>query len=147
MSENSVSDSNLRPPKYNGKGGRHFVIFSLHFRAWSNTQGCGDVLDADFDIALPSKESERTELLVKRSDSDAAVKADVKAKLIALEMNAKAIYGLIFALQTEDMLNKATLQQSADSDWPTEKFPDIWKEICKEENPKDEMTEMDMEDE
>ena len=70
MSENSVSGSNLRPPKYNGKGGRHFVIFSLHFRAWLNTQGCWGVLDAEFDIALPSKESERAVLLVSASSSD-----------------------------------------------------------------------------
>ena len=62
-------------------------------------------------------------------------------------MNAKAIYGLTLALQTEDMLNKVTLQQSTDSDWPTGKFPGIWKEICEEENPKDEMAEMDTEDE
>jgi hypothetical protein len=27
MSENSVSGSNLRPPKYNGNGGRAFVVF------------------------------------------------------------------------------------------------------------------------
>ena len=50
-------------------------------------------------------------------------------------------------MQTEDMLNKVTLQHSADSDWLTGKFPDIWKEICKEENPKDKMVEMNMEDE
>ena len=116
MFENSVSGSNLRPPKYNGKGGRHFVIFSLHFRAWLNTQGWASVLDADSDMALPSKESERTELLVKASSSDAAVNADAKIKLIALGINAKAIYGLILALQTKDMLNKVTLQQSATSD-------------------------------
>ena len=58
------------------------------------------------------QESERTELLVKASSSDAAVKADAKTKLIALDMNAKAIYGLILALQTEDMLNKVTLQHA-----------------------------------
>jgi len=147
MSENSVSGSNLRPPKYNGNGGRAFVVFVLHFKAWLNTQGCGGVLDADFDIALPSSESERATLLVALSGSDAAAKADAKTKLIALDMNAKATYGLILALQTEDMLNKVTLQQSADPNWPTGKFPEIWKEICDEENPKDEMAEMDMEDE
>ena len=74
------------------------------------------------------------------------MKTNVKTKLIALDINAKAIYGLILALQTEDMLNKVTLQQSTDSDWPTGKFPDIWKEICEEENPKDEMAEMDIKD-
>ena len=89
MSENSVSGSKLRSPKYNGKGGRHVVIFSLHFRAWLNTQGWADVLDRDFDIALPSKESERTELLVNAPSSDAAVKADAKAKLIAFKSNLR----------------------------------------------------------
>ena len=74
------------------------------------------------------------------------MKADTKTKLTALDMNANAIYGLILALQTEGMLNKVTLQQSAGSDWPTGKFPQIWKEICAEENPKDEMAEMEMED-
>ena len=69
-----------------------------------------------------------------------------KTNLIVLGINAKAIYGLILARQTEGMLNKVTLQQSAGSDWPTGKFPQIWKEICAEENPKDEMAEMDMED-
>ena len=53
---------------------------------------------------------------------------------------------MILVLQTEVMLNKVTLQQSADSDWPTGKLPDIWIEMCEEENPKDEMAEMDMED-
>ena len=67
--------------------------------------------------------------------------------MIALDINTKAIYGLILALQTKDMLNKATLQHSTDFDWPTGKFPDIWKKNCEEENPKDEMAEMDMEDE
>ena len=125
MSENSVSGSNLRPPKYNGKGGRDFVVFSLHFRAWLNTQGCGSVLDADLDIALPTKESDRATLLVAVSRSDATAKTDAKTKLIALDVNAKATYGLILALQTEDMLNKVTLQQSADPNWPTGKFPEI----------------------
>ena len=110
MFENSVSGSNLRPPKYNGKGGRHFVIFSLHFRAWLNTQGWAAVLDRDFDITLPGKESQRAALLVNASSSsDATVKADAKTKLIVLDINAKAIYGLILALQTEDILNKVTL--------------------------------------
>ena len=45
------------------------------------------------------------------------------------------------------MLNKVTLQQSADPDWTTGKCIAIWKQICKEENPEDEMAEMDMEDE
>ena len=71
-------------------------------------------MDTDFDIALPSSESERATLLVALSGSDAAAKADAKTKLIALDMNAKATYGLILALQTEDVVNKATLQQSAD---------------------------------
>ena len=48
-------------------------------------------MGANFDIVLPSKESERIELLVKRSDSDPALKTDAKAKLIVLEMNAKGI--------------------------------------------------------
>ena len=103
------------------------------------------MLDADFDIALPSKESEITELLINASSPDATVKAEAKTKCITLDMNVKAIYGLILALQTEDMLNKVTLQQSAGSDWPTGKFSDIWKEICEEENPKDEKAEMDIE--
>ena len=103
------------------------------------------MLDAGFDTALPSKESEITELLTNASSPDGTVKAEAKTKFIALDMNAKAIYGLILALQTEYMLIKATLQQSADSDWPTGKFSDIWKEICEEKNPKDEMAEMDIE--
>ena len=103
-------------------------------------------MDADFDIALPGKESERAALLVSASSFDATVKANAKTKLIALDMNVKAICGLILALQIEDMLNKATLQQSADSDWPTGKFPDIWKEIFEDEKPKDKVAEMDIED-
>ena len=70
------------------------------------------MLDRDFVIALPihSKESERAAFLVSASSPDAAVKADAKTRLIALDMNAKAIYGLILVLQTEDMLNKVSLQ-------------------------------------
>ena len=45
------------------------------------------------------------------------------------------------------MLNKVTLQQTADPDLMKGKFPAILKEICKEKNPKDEMAEIDMEDE
>ena len=116
MSKSSVSGSNLRPPKYNEKGERHFIIFSLHFRAWLNTQGWAAVLDQKFDITLPGKESERAELLINASSSDAGVKTDAKTKLIELDINAKVIYGLILALQTKDMLNKVTMQQSADSD-------------------------------
>ena len=92
MSENSVSDSNLRPPKYNEKERRLVVNFSLHFRALLNTQGWAAALDRDFDIALLGKESERAALLVDASSSDAGVKADVKTKLIALDINAKVIY-------------------------------------------------------
>ena len=125
MSKSSVSGSNLRPPKYNGKGERLFVIFSLYFRAWLNTQESAAVLDRDFDITLPGEESERVAILVDASSSDADVKADAKTKLIALDINTKAIYGLILTLQTEDTSNKVTLQQSADSDWPTGQFPDI----------------------
>ena len=96
---------------------------------------------------LVGRESERAALLVNASSSDAGVKVDGKTKLIALDMNAKAIHGLILALQTEDMLNKVTLKKNADLDWPTGKFPNIWKDICEEENPRDEMAEMIMEEE
>ena len=48
-------------------------------------------MDPDFDIVLPGKESERAALFVSASSSYAAVKADAKTKLIALNMNAKAI--------------------------------------------------------
>ena len=82
-------------------------------------------MDRDFDITLPGEESERVAILVDASSSDADVKADAKTKLIALDINTKAIYGLILTLQTEDTSNKVTLQQSADSDWPTGQFPDI----------------------
>ena len=145
MSENSVSGSNLRPPKYNRNGGRYFVIFSLHFRAWLNTQGWAAVLDRNFDITLLSKESERAAHLVNASSSNAGVKADAKTRLIVLDRNAKTIYGLILALQTEDMLNKVTLQQSEDLDWPTGKLLNIWKEIYEEDNSKDKMAEMTLE--
>ena len=90
----------------------------------------------------PEKEDDRTSLDVAASTSDAAVKAEAKIKLIALDMNAKAICGLIVILQKEDMLNKFTLQQNPDLDWPTGKLLNIWKEIYKEENPKDKMAEM-----
>ena len=49
------SGSKLRSPKYNDKGGRDFVVFSLHFRAWLNTQGCGAVLNVNFDYQVPAK--------------------------------------------------------------------------------------------
>lgn len=57
----------------------------------------------------------------------------------------RVIYGLILALQTPDMLNKVTLKQSADPDWPTGKFPLLWKDIYSEENLKHETAEMDTE--
>ena len=145
MSENSNSKS--KPPRYNGKGGRDFVVFGIHFKAWLHTQGIGEVLDLNFESTLPTAESDRTGLLTEAAGADATVAAAAKKRLRALDANSAAVYGLILALQTDDMLNKVTLQQSLDSDWTIGKFPSIWKEICDEENPKDEMAEMDMEDE
>ena len=71
------------------------------------------------------KEDDRTSLDVAASTSDAAVKAESKTKLIPLDMNAKAICGLIVILEKEDMLNKVMLQQNPDLDWPTGKLLNI----------------------
>ena len=115
MSENSNSKS--KPPRYNGKGGRDFIVFGIHFKAWLHTQGIGAVMDANFESTLPDAESDCTDLLTVAAGADADAAEEAKRKLRALDQNSTAVYGLILALQTDDMLNKVTLQQSIDSDW------------------------------
>ena len=145
MSENCVSNS--KPLRYNGKGGRDFIVFSIYFKVWLHTQGIRAVMDPNFESSLPNAESDRANLLTEVAGADASAAEAAKRKLRALDQNSTAAHGLILALQTDDMLNKVTLQQSLDSDWTNRKFPLIWKEICDKENPKDEMAKMDMEDE
>ena len=80
----------LKPSTQNGKGGRGFVAFLLHFKAWLNTKEYGAVLDANFDNKLPNTESEFSMLLV-TADGSRELTEIAKAKLIALNQNLKAM--------------------------------------------------------
>ena len=85
MSENSNSKS--KPSRCNGKGGRDFIVFGIHFKAWLHTQGIGAVLDPNFESTLPNAESDRTGLLTAAAGSNATEAAAAKEKLRALDQN------------------------------------------------------------
>ena len=102
----------------------------VHFKAWLHTQGLEARLDDNFESKLPKKESDCA-VLITTAATGAVGSNNEKAQTIVTDQNATVVYGLILTLQTLDMLNKVTLQQSADPDWTTYTFPLILKDICK----------------
>ena len=76
MSEYSISKS--KPPRYNGKGGRDFIVFSIHFKAWLHTQGKGAVLDANFESQLPATGNKRETLKITATGSSDTAEAAKK---------------------------------------------------------------------
>ena len=132
-----MSDTNTSsmrpPPKYDGKGGQSFILWTMQFKAWLASKGALDVTIAGFNAKLPNAEADRAGLN--------PVVADDKKQIEALDANAKGMYGIILAMTTPSMMHKIILEQKSDADWPTGKFNNVWNKMLEDEQPDDEKAE------
>ena len=110
-------------PKYNGKGGQHFTMFMMKFKAYAAEKNLSAIMLPGFKATLPDTKG----MVLNGTDSGD------KIKIKALEMNAEGIHALIMALETPEMMNKIMLEQRRSADWPTGIFLDMWDGILTDE--------------
>ena len=133
-----TNNSSMRPPKYDGKGGQSFILWTMQFKAWLASRGAADVTTAGFNATLPGAEADRASL--------DPTNGGEKKQIEALDANAKGMYGLTLAITTPSMMCKIILEQKADADWPNGKFNNVWNKILEDEQPDDETAEYKMEE-
>ena len=73
MSENSVSNS--KPSRNNGEGGRDFIVFTIHFKAWLHTKGIGAVLDTNYDSQPLRPKRDCSTLIIAAGESGSTASA------------------------------------------------------------------------
>ena len=88
----------MRIHRYNGKGGHHFVMWVVKFKAYLASQSLVLVLSTMFKASLPDEE----DTVLNETD------VDDKKKQKALDMNTKGTGALIMALETPEMMNVGT---------------------------------------
>lgn len=70
-----------------------------------------------------------------------------KAQKVALTKNRNAMNKLVSALGTVELMNMVMLEKKRDSDWPSGKFPPVYKEIKDLFAPDDDIAEMERDEE
>ena len=134
MADSNSNSYGIRVPKYNGKGGPHFTMFKMKFKAYLAEKKLAEILLVGFKATLPDAEDT---ILDEGKENE-------KKQLRARELNAKGIHALIQALETPELMDKIMLEQMRDTKWPSGKFSDMWKAINEDEQPNDVVAEMSM---
>ena len=132
-SEDEVKGSNTLP-KYNGKGGNDWMMFSIQVKAYGNQKGWGEALDSKIESKLPKKETDTLDLS----------KAEDVKKSKAKKKNEKAMYALSLAFGKKPKLMNLLLK-SKSKDWPTGKAYKVMEMLKKKHAPIDDFASMDKE--
>ena len=126
----------MKIPKYNEKGGEHFMMFMMKFKAYAAEKNLSAIMLPGFKASLPATEG---------AALDETQPAE-KKQIIALGMNTKGVHALIMVLETPEMMNKIMLEQQSDTKWPNWKFSKMMAAILADELPDNAVAEMKMED-
>jgi hypothetical protein len=108
-----------KPPKFEGKQGSAYVIWSIKFRSWAGVKGVKATLNPSFDSKLLAKEEAILE------DTDPIQKAQGKAIL----QNAMAIDAMVQCMSKIDDFHCILQSMQEDIDWPTKKAWKTWLSI------------------
>ena len=136
MADSNSNSFGIRVPKYNGKGGPHFTMFKMKFKAYLAEKKLAEILLGGFKATLPDAEDT---VLDETKDNE-------KKQKRARDLNAKGVHSLIQALETPEQMNKIMLEQITDLKWPGGKFSNMWEAILEDEQPDDVTSAMTMED-
>ena len=127
----ATGHQSVKPPKYDGKGGRNFEMWVMKQKAWLHNIGCEAVFSPGFDGTLSA---------TKDTVFDLTQPAE-KAQSVVIGQNYKAVNGCILSFEMPEMMNKVIEEQNHDPDWPGGKFTRIWTRIKEDEKPDDTMDE------
>ena len=100
MLDSNSNSYGMSIPKYNGKRGHHFKMFTMKFKAYAEEKNLSAIMLPGFTKTFPGTEGGTFD------ETD----ADDKKKIKALEMNVKGVHALIMALETPEVMNKIMLE-------------------------------------
>ena len=127
-------NKSLKPPLCISKRGHDGAILLMNFEAWGETQGMEALFDANFKVTLPA-----TDATVIRIVYDNEKNQDDTRKLNTLGLGALAL-----VMETPQMINMIALECNPNMDFPSRKFPTLWKKIKKRFGTDDNVVIMDM---
>jgi hypothetical protein len=116
MSTNNGTTYVSKPPKFEGKQGSAYIVWSIKFQSWAGVKGVQATLNPSFESKLPSTED--TVL----GDTDPTEKAQGKAIL----QNAIAMDAMVQCMSIMDDFHHFLLSMKEDVDWSTRKALKTW---------------------
>jgi hypothetical protein len=116
-----------KPPKFKGKQGSAYVIWSIMFQSWAGVNGVKATLNPSFKSRLPSTEDTVLD------KNDPVEKAQVKAIL----QNAIAMDAMVQCMSKMDNFHHVLPSMNKDLDWPTGKAWKTWQSIQNHYQPTD----------
>jgi hypothetical protein len=133
----STSNDSLyvsKPPKFEGKQGSAYIVWSVKFRSWAGVKKVRATLNPSFNSSLQATEEDVLD------DTDPIQKAQGKAIL----QNAIAMDAMVQCMSKMDDYHCILLNMQEDVDWPTEKAWKTWLSIQNHYQPTDTATSWDL---
>jgi hypothetical protein len=116
MSTNNDTTYMSKPPKFEGKRGSAYIVWSVKFVSWAGVKGVRATLNPSFDSRLPATEDT---MLDKTNPTE-------KAQAKALLQNAIAMDAMVQCMSKMDDFHRVLLSMKEDVDWPTGKAWKTW---------------------
>ncbi len=120
MSTNNNTTYVSKPPKFEGKWGSAYIVWSIKFASWAGVKGVRATLNPSFDSRLPATE----DIILDETDSTAE-KAQAKAVL----QNAIAMDAMVQCMSKIENFHRVLLSMKEDADWPTGKACKTWQSL------------------
>jgi hypothetical protein len=127
MSINNDSLYVSKPPKFEGKQGSAYVVWSVKFRSWVGVKGARATLNPSFDSRLPATEEavlDNTDLIQKTQGK-------------AILKNAIAMDAMVQCMSEMDNFHCVLLNMQEDVDLPIRKVWKTWLSIQNHYQPTD----------
>jgi hypothetical protein len=119
MSTNNNTTYVSRPPKFEGKWGSAYIVWSVKFASWAGVKGVRATLNPSFDSRLPATEDTVLD------KTDPTEKAHAKGLL----KNAIAMNAMVQCMGVMDNFHCVLLSMKEDADSPTWKAWKTWQSI------------------
>jgi hypothetical protein len=120
MSTNNDTTYVSKPPKFKGKQGSAYVVWSIKFQSWAGVKGVRATLNPSFESRLPATEEAVLD------HTNPVQKAQRKAIL----QNAIAMDAMVQCMLSKmDNFHHVLLSMQEDADWPTGKAWKTWQSI------------------
>jgi hypothetical protein len=127
MSTNNNTTYVSKPPKFEGKQGSAYIVWSVKFQSWAGVKGVRATLNPSFDSRLPATEDAILD------ETDLIQKAQEKAIL----QNAIAMDAMVQCISKMDDFYRVLISMQEDADWPTGEVWKTWQSIQNHYQPTD----------